>query len=823
MRNTVLILVGLAVAAFAGWQLLGGDGDAVVVPSGLTLEEEVRPAAPDEGRELASAEAAAPAPAAARSTGAEEGTVEVFRDLARVDELMERDAAVALSDAEGRLHLASTAKDTAMLLLGRAPGLWGKLGIWHGRQERPELGPLVLRPDRTVLAQVVDEAGKPLGGHDVTIEEAHEHWSDEQARVTSAGDGIATFLHVQHAFADARGDEGGRRVVQLGVLAPSPIREPLTEDADVAPIVLVAPATGSVEVRLLTFEEEPFPVEVYTNLTQVPEGSPRVPSPFSNERRSELGNNAVDGVARYEFVALGMQLDAHASRPGAFLATHAYAPGPARAGEMVRIDLRFGANQPIVQLRLLDEDAAPIVSRAVSVELRTHGGYLPGNQEGYPSTDADGFVRIDLAPVSSEEVRRSATITLRGEGESQPSADLELPEVLRNGLNDLGEVTLGEAPLFVAGRVRSIGGEALEGAMLAVEHRAEDDRAWRNKMRFNARSRADGTFEAHGHEPPGAYRIAARVSGFAAKWVEFVPGARDVVLDLTPEATIEGRILVDEGLDPQGLRVRISGGPRGERLDYRQRMAVIEDDGSFAFRGLHPVGDRTVHLQFDDVWKDLQTFGGVTAVTVGGGQDPRLNPIDLRGLLFAHQILVTGIGEDAALSGQVSYGPAGSGELEFERWLYERSVVVLSSTPRIDLLGNFEGFRQVELLDIGESATIELRPALRVTLVLAGEVPLPEPPLYLKPALAPAEDEDFDPDVGGDALDEGRSVLVDAPAAGRLRVMWIAERRSNASSIAGQVQLERTQYIDVVDGLEGQSFEVTLTAEEMKTIAERFR
>lgn len=858
-KNVALPLGLLLVAALAGWQLLGGSDDADV-PTGLTLEPDAPTAAAAESTTLTDAgvstetEAAgaqrevveaAPERAAAEAgdlvvrvvdeddaplpgvevlvlVATESSVVERFRDLDEVDALMEREADVATSDEEGRLHLALSPEETSLLLLGRTTTRWGTLRLRHSRQDDPDLPPLVLRTDCTVHVRVVDEARRPVADYPVTLEEAREYWSEELAAARSHEDGVATFPHVQHILVSRRHDDEGRLVAQLGVLAPTPIRAEIEEvHLGGALLELVAPATGSVEVHVLTFEQQPFAEDVSTSLTQVPDGAPRVPSPFSNERRSSLRREAEDGVARYEHVALGMDLDAAASRPGCFVETHAYAPGPVRVGETVRLDVRFGEGHPILQLRLLDEDAAPFVRTDVTAEVRTYDGPLPGNNESYPSTDDEGFLRIDLSPVTEAEVRRSVKLELRG-GETRPMAVVELPKTLRNGLNDLGEVTLGEAPLFVAGHVRTADGEPLRGALLTVEHRSDSDRSWRQKMRFNVRSEEDGSFEARGHEPDGAYRIAAQVGGHAAKWVEFTPGDRDVVLELTPQGTIAGRLLVDEGIDVQGLRLRVSGGPAGERLAYRQRMARIEEDGSFAFEGLHPGPGRTVHLQFDDVWADLQTFTGVAAVTEAGTQDPRLNPVDLRGQLHAHRIDVTGVGEEVALSGRVDYGPSGAEELEFSRWVHQREFVLLSSSPRIDLVSTFDGFRQVELASVGESATLELQPALKVTIVLTGDQPLPKPPLYLKPALAPADDPNFDADVGGAALDDGRSVLVNAPASGRHRVLWIAERRSSSSSIAGEVTLDREQYIDVVEGLEGQRFEVELTAEEMQKIVDRF-
>ena len=860
-KNVALVLGLLAVVAFVGWQLLGGGGEGPAVPAGLSLEAEEAPVVPDAAPELTRAAGGEDATGAQRAeidapqarvaaevgdvvvlvvdeteqplagvevlvlSDAADEAVKAFGDLTLIDELMERDGRVALSDAEGRLHLTPTAEDTSLLLLGRDAGRWGKLRIREARQTASELAPLVLRPDVTVLAKVVDGAGRPLGGYPVTIEEAYEYWSHPlQSAVSAAGDGVARFAHAQHSLANAYREEEGRLVVQLGVLAPTYIRETFDEEGyDGSPIVLVAPATGSVEVRVFTFEQEPFPGVTYTYLSHIPEGSPRVRSPFSNELRTEREQTAKDGVARYDFVALGMELDAMVTRPGGARLVRAYGPGPARAGETVSMDVRFGVGVPILQLRVLGEGGEPLVEQDVQVLVKNTEGRQPGKQETYPTTDADGFLRIDLKPRASDGLPRALTITERPIGPDAQTATVDLPPGLESGLHEFGDLSLGPPPLFAAGRVVSSTGEALAGARLALEHRAEGDRSWRGRNDVREKSNDDGTFELRGARPSGKFRLAAELEGYASKWVEFSVGSRDVLLELEPESSIRGRLLLDEGIDSEGLRLRVSGGPPGERLAYNQRMVSPDEGGGFAFTGLHGGVSRTVHLQFDDVWRDLRTFADVAAVVGDAGQDPRLNPIDLRGQLFAHAIEVKGVSESISLSGSLVYGAAGADELDFERWFHQRSLVLLSSTPQIDLRANIDGYRQVDLTGVGESVTIELQKAVEVTLVLAGDTPLPGAPVFIKPALAPADDESFDPDVGGDALDERRRVRVNAPTIGRLRVCWIAEQRSESSSSAGEVKLERKQYIDVVDGLEGQSFEVTLTAEEMKKIAERFR
>ncbi len=861
-KNLALALGLLLVLAFAGWQLLGRSEEAQV-PIGVSLEAEAEAEAVAEqvspGGDLTLGTEAGPsgarhvesvAPRIAAETGdlvvrvvdtfdeplagvevlvlhhADSEVVDAFDDLARVDELMEREAAVAFSDAAGLLHLATTSEGTSLLLLGRTDETWGSERFSFFDLRRSKVKPLVLRRDRTVRARVVDGTGRPLGGYPVTLNEVNGAWIGTLTPdVFTSADGVATFQHAQSSLLDAYAREGDRYVIQLGVLAPRFIRAPLDLDSyDGSLIELEAPATGSVELRVFTFEGEPYPGRSETRLSHVPEGAPRVLPPFSNEVRTTLEVRAQEGVARYPFVALGMELDAAVSRPHRTVSAHAYGPGPTRAGETVTIDVRFGAEHPIVQLRLLGADQQPLETHEVQYRVSSSPLFTGLSRTIRIETGTDGLVRLDLTPRPGDASARFLSIQGRTAAGQVQVATIELPRKLERGLHDLGELRLETMPLLASGLVVSSSGVPARNAGLELEHRPESGRRWSAPPGIDLRVMDDGRFEVRGRVADGRLRVAAVREGSSATWVEFSPGARDVVVELRPEASIRGRIRTDDGIDPQCLRLLVTDGPVDERLDFRQQRPIPDTDGGFDLRGLREESMRTVTLELDEAAFELRRFEDVAAVPDTEAQDPRLNPIDLRGVVFAHQIEVVGLDEDELLEGKVVYGPTGAGELPLEVYCEGHSFSLLSTSPRVDLRATFIGFRPVVLESVGKSAVIELQPAIQVTLVLVGDFELPEPPYFLSPILAPLEDDEADPRTVGDAFDDRRRARVLAPVPGRLRLWWFtAARRDEIYSSGSTVELEREQCVDVKDGVDDQVFEVELTAEEMSRIMESFQ
>jgi len=791
-------MVGIAVVGLAGLWLLaraatGGEGEAEPVLAGVPERGPERSAAAGAGEPLSPAAEPAPtepraseadAPDSAPSArvgvepsaepgdrydlvvlreedgaplpGAEvtylvagDSALTAFRDLLGVDRLMSRRGTTVTAGADGRVRVPGD-PSRPTLVTGRLGSLWGQVELELDGEPPHELR---LAPDATLRVQVVDRAGRPVPGVPVALRQdwfgsKHEVYSLE----ASAPDARADFPHAGRLL---RAAPDGRpwSVAPDAALADPPAVPLDPDDLPTEVVALVLPPTGSVEVEVLGPGGARYAEEARVALVLIRDGEERERSPFAAGGRDAVEATAADGVARFEHVEVGHELSVRVSRAGTRVATRALARSPDRPGGEVRVAVTLGTDHPVVLLRAVDADGAPLAATRVDYSVQRVTRYPGADLDGYVATDADGRLRVDLDRAWEEGMQR--TLMLSAEGGAR-AARIDLSRELPDGETDLGDVVLAEPPVFVGGRVVDASGRGGAEARLHLRRHLTGGRnaRWDDVWEFEHRSGPDGRFEVREATVGDSFRLHAEAGARFSRVVPFRAGDDALVLALEETGSLAGSVLVDPGVDPGLLQVEVQAADRERAdrvLDYDETSRVPDAEGVFGFPALlaGPYDVRVRIHRSDELWK-------AEGVLVTGGvetRDPRLQGIDLRGELFPLPLTIVPPDPTESVRGTLMVVPTGETEPVQRSHFYESELTLLTRHPRVDLTLTCPGYRVLRRVDVAGPQTLELRRGPRVRLVLRGGARLPEPPLYVKAALG-GEDPSSGVDFGAAAFDE---------------------------------------------------------------------
>ena len=732
----------------------------------------------------------------------------VFGLLDEVDARMRELGARRESDGAGRLDIAAPGGAPTLILASRAP-LWGVARI-----DADDEGPieLELEHDATLRACVVDGRNRPLAGATVQLLQKHERWSSSaRDRVAEGERAIATFRHAQRTVRAAKD-----RSWALGIdaLLEEPVERAIEPGALPTDVVTLAlPQTGSAEVRVFDEGWVELAGDGEASLGIIREGEPQRVSPFSDIRRPRTEQPVENGVARFPFVELGRELEIQARRGGSRIATYAFGRGPSVAGEKRTFDVRLGSDHPVARIRAVDGEGRPIANTGLHVRVRVRARHISNEDDVQVETDDQGWFKVDLANDWIEGTSRVLIVTRGQKDDPQASGEVDAGRELQPGLNDLGQVVLAEAALFVRGRVVSTAGEPMAGAKLELRTRSEERDWWNNEWSFRQQAGEDGRFEVRGTFAGDEFQLGASKEGWAGSRREFVPGEGALVLELSAEGAVAGSVLLDGEIPPDLLRLRLKS--PGHGVDHWDTLnAELEPDGTFRFDGL-VAGEHALTLGFEG--GELMEIPGIIVRAGETTRDPRLAGIDLRGTLFVHHLTFVTADADASLQGQISFGPPDAEELAGNRWFHERELDLVTEHEALDLIVSARGYRTATLKNVRGDVEVRLEGGLRVRLRLVGDAELPQPPLFVKAVLAPADDTHNSLDWGAAPFDQSREIAVRVPAAGEMNVQWILERRSSGSSVATTADVEPEQTVEVLD-LPDQIVEVSLTREQMQLI-----
>ena len=632
------------------------------------------------------------------------------------DEQLDRWGRVFACDAEGIAHVPQPAEER-FSVGARRSGAWGRRDVRAA--QLTDDAEVVIELARAVHLEVlvVDERRAPVEGIPVAYRALSRGTGHSLAKAVTGPDGRVRLPHLQEAITRAGSDR--QHVVAIGLPLEPTVQAEFDPGAPPdEPLLLVLPATGTVEVAVLDPSGAPYPdgLQIALQKQMPPEQRARY-SQQGMVHQDFLGMRWVevrDGIARFERVGLGLTLECGADFERTMEMQSITAPSPSRAGETVRLTLQQTRRHAAFTGRLIGADGTALARQPV--QWVTYGAAtLRRVTYGSIRTGEDGSFRVPCSTAALEQRVGLLVFTLPQTGTRIDLACVTLPQPLPAQDHDLGVIAAG-TPVFVAGRALAPDGSpalGTHGSVEALTPQPDGMAAFLEELQWSTDE--DARFVITGLMPAGRYRLRAWVSK-RPEWelppVEFETGAEDLELRFTTATSVRGRLVADPGIElaefVAGLEFAQSGG------GITVSSALVSADGSFVFRP-QSAGSARLTVATPTGEPLLQRDGVI--VTAGAVLD--LGDLDLRGRLQRTQLALIGahgeaIHEAALWGARFQHLPQ---SLTAETSRFPRALI---TAPGARLLISAEGYGVTEVLLQGGAQTAALRPASKLQISYAG-------------------------------------------------------------------------------------------------------
>jgi hypothetical protein len=657
----------------------------------------------------------------------------------------------AVSDGTGVAIFSST--PTVRQGVAETGRLWGQRSISSnaGAEARIEV-----EDDLAMTVRVVDSAGSAVGGVPVRLSRfAADLPPIDFAHGTTAADGVFVARHLQRwghllqtghksqSFAARLGAtfDGGNGVLFDGAALP---KEPVT---------LPLPPSARMTVSVVERDGRPFTGAAYAGVKVWED-----PSEAAIRRAVEQNPNdwrfrtfwlpIVAGRATFPFVGLGSKLTVkvHALEREHALASSDF-DGPSQPGQDLQITVEAGQRVPVVVARLVDEAQHPLRNCSVSIcpQSKTTGTYWPWEVVSGTS-DGNGKVRL---PISGVPWRISTGLLgfkawdRPFSGSTRTLLAVQHVDVPSSGGDVVaGDVTMRPVPVLLAGSVRNETGAPVAGADLIVDRRLSGSSSVDYPPGLQSRTSRDGTFAFHEPCEPGDLRLFVSAKGFVKLApIPFARGQSELSVTLPRAATLEGSVILPEGVAARELQVVMTGDcvqPSPEGYGPAREHHEVKADGSFVIETLRPGTGTLVVAPWtrsrETPRAALARIEGIEVVA-GVTRDPRAQSIDLRERICTRTLTVV-TAEGVAIAGaEVSFLPLGqafgTGEGFRETGVDGRTTLVTGVEPvRVTIAK--EGWLE-RTLALSESATsVMLERGVTLEVVVTSEAALPISPENLR-------------------------------------------------------------------------------------------
>lgn len=609
-------------------------------------------------------------------------------------------------------------------------------GVWRPdvvlATEPPFAGEFVLqlKPDRTLLVRAVDANRAPVANVIVQLQRTHRLASGSSAQSKqnlppTNADGITPLRHAQETFAASdriiaaelrarlSGDNGDATTIDLNALPDEPID-------------VVLPAFGSILVELLGPDGRPWPLP--------DSGSESVSLVAPDWKGGSLVRGINDqpvgqqGRATFAHVRCGLRFVLRG--PSGWEQTDAF-EGPTRHGEQIRVARRMPADAILVTGRLLESDHTPFVG---------HAGLRAESQRGSGNValprDATGSFCVPIPKYLAGAT--TVTVHQRGKGgvmHLQTNVTLRTP--LAAGRNDIGDIVLKAAPLFVAGQVTIAGGNdptgVLDSLQLEIESYDSGKRQRWEPIYVGAALDEERRFAIYDQLQGDRFRLVVHGDFVPLPPREFVPGTDDLKIEVSPGGSVTATFVPSPLSAWLVCRLAPESAPQDDRDWRRTRRAIgnpKRKDGQLheiQWPGLKTGSYRfQIGCQGEDPLLDLL----VHVPDGGAANDPRLLDIDLHNQLRLIRMKVTDAANDPltttstiVLANRLQEGVTWYGQ-QHPANRDEGSVLALSRPTTLYVLA--AGYRGTTATGVFADTTVALSPAPSVTLRWIDAPSLPE-------------------------------------------------------------------------------------------------
>jgi hypothetical protein len=322
-------------------------------------------------------------------------------------------------------------------------------------------------------------------------------------------------------------------------------------------------------------------------------------------------------------------------------------------------------------------------------------------------------------------------LTRKGE----PTLRVEAPgRMLRPGIDELGDLVLGDGELLAAGKIVAGGKPYLAPISLRIERwdSGELGRGGRWRRVEGALEHKDdqGGFTIRGAAVPGRYRVTpVSQATLPGSPVEFPFGAKDLVLDVHAGFAVAASVLLPPNAQAQFLRACWVPANATDLGGRDLSVAPSHSNGErhdLQWNAL-PAGEYSLHVTVFGAVAPSAVIPAVHIPLPAGG-DPRLQEIDLR--TATHVVMLDLIGPDGPLVDGIDGIAFPVAQADPAVWhgqpLHSPQPRLLLPTGNYELLVCVQGFRPVPVRGGTGRASVRLDRWPTVRVVVAGVPPLPE-------------------------------------------------------------------------------------------------
>lgn len=630
-----------------------------------------------------------------------------------------RDSGLAYrTDAEGLLRF-------PMSWIGRtvgvrADGLWGSTPI-----ERPTYGDVIrvrIAPDRSVQVTVLDQEDQGVAGVPVGLFGSPHGGIQLQRQAITDAQGVAV---IRLAGDPALRDWGTHK---FWVDTVTPKAQPPHETYPLAElpqrVLLRVDRPASLVIQLQDLEGEPCRRPVAVTLVRAESNGKAAGR--KNPSIEMLGETSdKDGTVRFRGLEHGVPMVAQAfflgDREAEELLLEPFEPGEHRS-----VEIRQSKGQPVLHLRLVDEQQKPLVDLpAESALYSILPNYPVFPQLGQHRTDAEGRIRITLADGSliKDGFRlKERRLELRHKDAVHGlvlSGKVDLYREFSAEDHDLGDVALINQPILAAGMVVDEHGVPAADVRVTMQLAAvtvgENLTSIGTPHRVGREARTDdqGYFRFHGVAEEGEYSLTAHGKDQVKATVEMevLGEAHNIVLHTGH--ILAGRIRLPDELQAKRASVVFFRPTEQDPEAQVWALGVSDRYGNFKLAGLDATpGLVAVTLGMSYPSQHLLEFTQVVPWIPGTPVDPRLLEIDLRDAFRSfHVRAIDATGTPLPDAQFIQFKKTGSGSSWSTSDSLDGSFTYHAVESNLKITIKAPGFhpRQVELVE--PETDVEMTPA----------------------------------------------------------------------------------------------------------------
>ncbi len=533
--------------------------------------------------------------------------------------LLPASAEVFASDADGWVHFYAPSTTVT---------LWAQKDALFGFQERfyQDSRILLLYPDFSLSLQVNDESGKPLVGIPIAVfqKRGSTFFPKPFFQAKTDQDGLALLPHFQIWQHHPKVE---KLWLSPKVLLPEFPGIPIRNLRSNSTSTFQLPPLGQLKVVVEDAQSRPLakdiPVLLWHDSAQTPSISVDIFNQYGLESMC-IAATTQSGTASFPQVAVNTHIVAWAPEADPMQSTFAQGMGPEHEAEIKTLVATPQRQPCFLRFQVRNEQGAVVPQGQLHIAWDNFF-FLP---DLIPAqSDKSGVVTISVPPSvfrQSQKNTVSIPVLELHPRDSIPRMGYLKLQHLNPQTNDLGVLTLRTDLLLLSGRVLGKSEHPLPGISLILDDKPGDEWVVKQMQQTNEK----GEFFFFGDATSNLLELATNEGNIIPFRQTYPRGTADIQVRLQQGLQLEGHVLLPEELYGEDIDL-------GFFTDVGEQEGLLDTlrgDGSFRLAGLTSSSGK-LRIFHSDQGTLLAEFADIHPTQPGQSPDPKLNNLDLRGIV----------------------------------------------------------------------------------------------------------------------------------------------------------------------------------------------